>query len=445
MRIEDYLRLVTSQIRCKKACPCVEKELENHIMDQMDAYVKAGMDKEEALDKAILEMGDPVEVGVELDRIHRPQMVWGMVLVVGVLGILSVLLQYRLRAVGNELVMPEKQLVFTAFGFLLMLGIYYLDYSILGKYGKQIGAVFLGCMIGTIPFRLTVNNASTFIYLFGFSISVPLAMYLYVPVFGGILYSYRKKGYEALWRIALWALIPILLVLQSPSMIHACFLTLIFMIMFTVAVLADWYVVSGKKVLSGLWSLGVFIPVICLFGGNLLAPYQQKRMAAFLDGKSAMSYIGKNISEIFANSSLLGGSKAGLVLLNNQLPGIQSEYVFVSLVACFGIMAGVLVAGLYLGLVWKTFRISKAQHNQLGVMVGCGCSLVLTVQIVYNFLQCLQIVPSSSIALPFLANSGSGILVSYLLMGMILSIYRYKNIPLNAEPKKVPKIRITIE
>ena len=174
-------------------------------------------------------------------------------------------------------------------------------------------------------------------------------------------------------------------------------------------------------------------------------PYQQKRMTAFLDGTSAMSYIGKNISEIFANSSLLGGSKAGLVLLNNQLPGIQSEYVFVSLVACFGIMAGVLVAGLYLGLVWKTFRISKAQHNQLGVMVGCGCSLVLTVQIVYNFLQCLQIVPSSSIALPFLANSGSGILVSYLLMGMILSIYRYKNIPLNAEPKKVPKIRITIE
>ena len=52
MRIEDYLRLVTSQIRCKKACPCVEKELENHIMDQMDTYVKAGMDKEEALDKA---------------------------------------------------------------------------------------------------------------------------------------------------------------------------------------------------------------------------------------------------------------------------------------------------------------------------------------------------------------------------------------------------------
>ena len=64
MRIEDYLHLVTSQIRCKKACPCVEKELENHIMDQMNAYVKEGMDEETALDKAILEMGDPVEVGV---------------------------------------------------------------------------------------------------------------------------------------------------------------------------------------------------------------------------------------------------------------------------------------------------------------------------------------------------------------------------------------------
>lgn len=74
MKKEEYLRCVTDQIRCKKACPGIEKELEDHITDQAEMYLKKGMTEEQALKKAIAEMGDPVQVGVELDRIHRPQM-----------------------------------------------------------------------------------------------------------------------------------------------------------------------------------------------------------------------------------------------------------------------------------------------------------------------------------------------------------------------------------
>lgn len=445
MRIEDYLHLVTSQIRCKKACPCVEKELENHIMDQMNAYVKEGMDEETALDKAILEMGDPVEVGVEFDRIHRPEMSWGMVLSVGILGIVSVLLQYALKGAGNEMAQPHKQLVFTVIGFLVMLGIYYLDYSILGKYGKQIGALFLGFMILTIPFRLSVNAVSTFIYFGGLIVSVPLAMYLYVPIFGGILYSYRKKGYEVLWKIALWAIIPVWLVLRCPSWIHASCLALALLTVFTITVWKDWYSFSKKIVLSVLWIGVAILPMILLFGNGILTAYQQKRVQAFLDGTGTLNYISSSISEILRNSKILGGSEAGLQVLNNRIPGVHSEFVFVSLVACFGILAGVVVAGLYFCLVWKIIRISKGQHNQLGMVTGYGCGIVFGIQIVYNLLQCLSVLPSSSVALPFLSNSGSGTIVAYMLMGLVLSVYRYKNIPLNAEQKKLPKVRITIE
>lgn len=85
MKKEEYLRCVTDQIRCKKACPGIEKELEDHITDQAEMYLKKGMTEEQALKKAIAEMGDPVQVGVELDRIHRPQMSWGLVLLAGIL------------------------------------------------------------------------------------------------------------------------------------------------------------------------------------------------------------------------------------------------------------------------------------------------------------------------------------------------------------------------
>lgn len=42
MKKEEYLRCVTDQIRCKKACPGIEKELEDHITDQAEMYLKKG-------------------------------------------------------------------------------------------------------------------------------------------------------------------------------------------------------------------------------------------------------------------------------------------------------------------------------------------------------------------------------------------------------------------
>lgn len=86
MKKEEYLHIVTDQIRCKKARPDVKTELEAHIMDQMEDYRNEGMEEQEAMERAILEMGDPVEVGVELDRIHRPKMSWEILLLVGILG-----------------------------------------------------------------------------------------------------------------------------------------------------------------------------------------------------------------------------------------------------------------------------------------------------------------------------------------------------------------------
>ena len=87
-------------------------------MDQMDAYMREGMGEEEALDKAIMEMGDPVEVGVEFDRIHRPQMSWSMVLAVGILGILSVV--YSTGCRQSEM----KWFCHTSSCFLLLLDFY---------------------------------------------------------------------------------------------------------------------------------------------------------------------------------------------------------------------------------------------------------------------------------------------------------------------------------
>ena len=48
-----------------------------------------GMKEEEAEKAAVEEMGDPVEVGVEMDQIHRPKMPWKVIFVIALMQILS--------------------------------------------------------------------------------------------------------------------------------------------------------------------------------------------------------------------------------------------------------------------------------------------------------------------------------------------------------------------
>ena len=75
-KLEGYLKTVCQQIRWKKAHGVISEELENHIIDQKNAFVSEGFTEENAMDKAIEEMGDPIVVGSELDRTHKPKPEW---------------------------------------------------------------------------------------------------------------------------------------------------------------------------------------------------------------------------------------------------------------------------------------------------------------------------------------------------------------------------------
>lgn len=100
MELHEYLDTLSEQIRCKKARPMIVEEIENHINDQAEAYIKEGMGEEEAVEKAVLEMGDPVEAGVALDRVHRPRMQWELVISAALLSIVGLVMQIIIFKMG---------------------------------------------------------------------------------------------------------------------------------------------------------------------------------------------------------------------------------------------------------------------------------------------------------------------------------------------------------
>ncbi|MCC8140835.1 MAG: FtsW/RodA/SpoVE family cell cycle protein [Lachnospiraceae bacterium] len=430
MRMEEYLDTVTEQIRCARARDFVREEMEAHIRDQAEAYEVEGMFPEEALEKAVCEMGDPVEAGVALDGVHRPRMDWHSLWIVGILSLLSVAAQLLLSqeySLGNSLAL--RHILFTVTGFALMLLIYRLDYSVLAKYGRQAAGVVLLLLALALPLGIRMNGSVIGLLTAFLYIPLSALTVLYVPLFGAVLYSYRGQGYRCLWKIFLWVAVPVLLMLRLTYFSRAALFGLMLAAVLAFAIGKDWYMVAKRKALAFLGGVAVLLPAVgILFLGvsGRLTSYQLARLAAFVSGSSETAYTEQVARQFLTESSLVGLRGGGE--LYGTLPGANSEYILVSIAWTCGLAAAVAVVLFLLSLIGRVFRIALRQRNQLGMILGFGCGVVFLSQTLLTLAMTLGLSPVMSTVLPFFSQGGSNVICSYILLGLVLSVYRYKDI-----------------
>lgn len=131
--MNEFIRRLTEQMRCVKAREGVAREVSDHILDQAAAYEETGMEHDKAVEMAVHEMGDPVEIGVSLDRIHRPQMNWKLILVTFVLTMAGLFVMYSIYGMST---IVSRQCVFAAAGMAVILAVNFIDYSVIGRFGS---------------------------------------------------------------------------------------------------------------------------------------------------------------------------------------------------------------------------------------------------------------------------------------------------------------------
>ena len=252
MKAEEYLSVLTDQMRCKMAREAVRDELLCHIEDQKAAFISEGMEKSEAEEAAVREMGDPVETGNEMDRIHRPKMAWGMIALITVLSITGYAIQRAMEAKvvadGGYAWLSSRNLVFLIAGLVLMMGVCFADYTRIGQRAREIMAVIDILLIGATVFSRAVNGAKTFLYLpvIGY-ITIEYVFLLTVPVYAAILYGYRGQGYRAIGKAVLWMIPSAFIAFRIPNIMTTAVLMLSYMIILGIAVFHGWFRVSRRR------------------------------------------------------------------------------------------------------------------------------------------------------------------------------------------------------
>lgn len=71
-----WTNTVLEQMKFPPDRKAVRQELWDHLMDRRTDFMAQGMSEWEASDAAVQVMGDPVEIGRQLNRVHRPVLGW---------------------------------------------------------------------------------------------------------------------------------------------------------------------------------------------------------------------------------------------------------------------------------------------------------------------------------------------------------------------------------
>lgn len=446
--MEQYLKLLLEQIRCKRVHSYIKEEIQAHIEDQIEDNIQLGMTKEEAEKAAVEDMGSPIEVGIALDRIHRPKAAWGMIGLMAFISIAGIIfhgliimqlqnhmegdLLQSLGSIGRQIVASREGsanfALYTLIGFICMLIIYHIDYSVIARFAKVWALVMIG-IIGYGLFAGTIIGGMRYaVRILGMNIHMPSMMMLYVPLYGAILYSYYGKGYTAIVKSLLWMLVPTWMVLQLPSLPMAVIMLVSMSVVLTIAIANGWFQVSKGKVLGFLWVIEIVLPIGGLTTAyvlELLETYQIARIRSFLSGSGDANYITNILRENFRESGLLGAGSQDAVA---YLPNFNSDYIFSYLISSYGLLVGAIVFSVFAVLIYTVFSVSFKQKNQLGTCMGCGCGMIFLLNVVINVAENIGILPLSTTFLPFLSTGGRNLIVCYILMGIVLSIYRYKDI-----------------
>lgn len=452
--MEEFIRSVTEQIRCVRARVGVAKELSDHIEDQAAAYEEEGETHEEAVKKAVQEMGDPVEVGVELDRIHRPQTDFKMI---GMAFVFSVAGLFVISAVNGLTQYPEyliRQCFVLLLSFGVMTGMYFLDYSFIGRHAYGIYVfVTIAAYIGSI---YAVQDGAI-------PITFMLA-YLYVPVYTGILYRLRGRGYSALvWAVVIQILNAILTLTLSSTLYTALNVYAICTVLLILAVCKGWFAVDRKTAVVMILAVLVGLPTVLLIGRSILFGagygFWRERLRAWLDpdkDPAGAGYIYQWIRQQLGTAKFIGASGSTLSMGDGRIRGSKSwligsmdpypttPFVLLQLICSYGLLAGFAMVVAFAAVAVRAFSIVKNQKNQLGFMISAACFMVFLVNCLEGVLINTGYSPVISLQLPFVSCGACTAMTYAVMIGLLLSVHRNERIVTDATIRR-PAWRLSIK
>ena len=327
---------------------------------------------------------------------------------------------------GQPLYYVERQGIYAAIGIVVALALSRFDYSRLReyKYGLFAVMIVMNLVVYAMP---TIQNAHRWIPLPLFQVqSSEFGKILIILALGAFAVDRSRRLHE--WsttaRIMLLAILPAMIVIPQPDLgTGMVYLAVGFSILFfagtswkQITALTAMFIASLAIVLAGAPALGV----------HVLKPYQQQRLTGFLnpskDPGNQTYQITESLIAIGSGQKTGRGNNATQTKLD-FLPANDTDFVFAAVGETYGFVGAAIVLSLFALLIWRTLRILTMSKNLYGTLIAGGILAMLMFQVFVNVGMTIGIMPITGVPLPLLSYGGSSVLVTFISIGLLQSIY----------------------
>ena len=438
--IQSFLDVVAEQIRWKRARPVVTAELERHLEDQRDAFTEEGLENAEEL--AVEEMGDPVTVGTELDRVHRPKPQWGIIALTIALALVGVLLRIFLTAGWKEMYMavnPVKALVAFGLGCVALLAGYVLDYSRLSRHA---GKIYIGTLVVSLVVKQYTPAVNGIPYYARFiTLIFPLVYTLW-------LYSCRSKGWCGLAMAILGGVPLALYCCYVPYTLGLITHLLSGFVLVLVAAWNNWFGVGRwKSMFPPLACAGVMIGIFAY--GFMALEWRVGRLSVAFHPEIdplGSGYQALMIREALERSQWMGegtwDTDKFMFPYERIVPGCDSDAFLTTVVYKLGWIPFLLLVVVFAALMlWLLLRCTK-QKSQLGRLIVIAVVMSFSVQAVVSIAWNMGFTMLAASFPLIIGNLNTTLNMG--LIGLALSVFRGDGIARNSENSKKERQRIRV-
>ncbi len=426
--IEEYLDQVCARIRARELHPELREEIRGHIDELLTEKEDDGISPIEAARWALAQMGDADEVGGTLGQVHRPRFNWKLLLPLTAMVGLGLLALFSLGSTGKgsySYFNPGiNQLSFYVIGLVALIVCLFFDYRVFKKYAMMLYAVTVLLTILFFSFgSTTVNGSMGWVGIGPLHFYWTLIMFvLFLIALPGLFerLSLSNKKWTSLRQIGGLGVIVLPVILY----IHFDLLAWLLLIGYLAAALTLYASSGGSRIYTyGLPGLFAAWMVVLYIRNDYWQARIQSVFAPHLQTANN-NYFNDSIATALREGGWFG---QGFGSSGSHIVYAYSDAILPYLTYSFGwIAAGTLVA-CTLWLIALLLRSTKKITDRYGRSLAAGLSVLLACQWIYGIGASFNLLPFTTLAMPFIGYGGSSTVIYCAVLGLIMGVYRRKD------------------
>jgi rod shape determining protein RodA len=321
----------------------------------------------------------------------------------------------------------DRQALYLAVGFVLMLVLSRLDYARLRRLKNVIYATLIVSILAVLGLGHAARGSQRAINFPFFSFQASeLGKVLLVVALSAFVVdrSRRLRERETTVRVMIAALVPAMFVIAQPDLGSGMVYMIIALMLLFVAG-TSWRQLTGLLALVGVSAAFVLVAAPAA-GVHVLKPYQVQRLTAFLHPSSNPQKEGYQQQE--SKIAIGAGQKTGRGINASQIPNgfvpeSHTDFIFAAVGEQYGFLGAGLVLLFYALLISRALRVLVMAKDLFGSLVAAGVAAMLMFQVFVNVGMTIGIMPITGVTLPLMSYGGSSVITTLLAVGLLQSIY----------------------